>query len=124
MRNMATPVFTSGKLKMMLPHISRCGANLEAMLGDAARDADVLDAKEVFGKLALDAIASSSFGIDSNSFKDPESLFRINAMKLTRYLCYENQTVYARALNLGIQNMPKLLIFPNSCSCSSLPGSL
>ena len=86
MRNMSTPVFTSGKLRLMVPHISRCGANLEEMLGEAARVGDVLDAKELFGKFALDAIASSSFGIESNSFKDPESLFRINAMKLTRYL--------------------------------------
>ena len=88
MRNMSTPVFTSGKLRLMVPHISRCGANLEEMLGEAARVGDVLDAKELFGKFALDAIASSSFGIESNSFKDPESLFRINAMKLTRYLAF------------------------------------
>ena len=86
MRNMSTPVFTSGKLRLMVPHISRCGANLEEMLGEAARVGDVLDAKELFGKFALDAIASSSFGIESNSFKDPDSLFRINALKLTRYL--------------------------------------
>ena len=85
MRNMSTPVFTSGKLRLMVPHISRCGVNLEQMLGEAARAGDILDAKEVFGKLALDAIASSSFGIESNSFKDPESLFRINVMKLTRW---------------------------------------
>ena len=86
MRNMTTPVFTSGKLKLMVPHIARVGANLEEMLGEAAGAGDVLDAKELFGKFALDAIASSSFGIESNSFKDPESVFRINAMKLTRYL--------------------------------------
>jgi len=84
MRNMSTPVFTSGKLRLMVPHIARVGANLEEMLGETARAGDVLDAKELFGKFALDAIASSSFGIESNSFKEPESLFRINAMKLTR----------------------------------------
>ena len=86
MRNMTTPVFTSGKLRLMVPHIARVGANLEGLLGEAARVGDVLDAKELFGKFALDAIASSSFGIESNSFRDPESVFRINAMKLTRYL--------------------------------------
>ena len=84
MRNMSTPVFTSGKLKLMVPHISKCGANLEETLGEAASVGDVLDAKELFGKLALDAIASSSFGIETNSFKEPENLIRINAMKLTR----------------------------------------
>ena len=86
MRNMTTPVFTSGKLKLMVPHIARVGANLEEMLGEAAVAGDVLDAKELFGKFALDALASSSFGIESNSFKEPESLFRINTMKLTAFV--------------------------------------
>ena len=45
---------------------------------------EVLDAKEIYGKYTLDSIATSGFGIESNSFKDPENIFRINAMKLTR----------------------------------------
>lgn len=128
MRNMSTPVFTSGKLRLMVPHISRCGANLEEMLGEAARVGDVLDAKELFGKFALDAIASSSFGIESNSFKDPESLFRINALKLTRYLILRSwlstiDDCFFFVIS-GIQNMQKSLIYQNSSSCLSLPGLL
>ena len=98
MRNMSTPVFTSGKLRLMVPHTSRCGVNLEQMLGEAAGAGDILDAKEVFGKLALDAIASSSFGIESNSFKDPENLFRINVMKLTRWILFCNKSIDAQSL--------------------------
>ena len=45
---------------------------------------EVLDAKEIYGKYTLDSIATSGFGIESNSFKDPENIIRINAMKLTR----------------------------------------
>ena len=116
MRNMSTPVFTSGKLRLMVPHISRCGVNLEQMLGEAARAGDILDAKEVFGKLALDAIASSSFGIESNSFKDPESLFRINVMKLTRWnlfcttMSIDAQSLYARDPKYAkITDIPKFI---------------
>ena len=54
------------------------------ILEEAKTTGEVLDAKEMFGKFTLDSIATSGFGIESNSFKDPENIFRINAMKLTR----------------------------------------
>ena len=50
----------------------------------ASRTGEVLDAKEMYGKFTLDSIATSGFGIESNSYKDPENSFRINAMKLVR----------------------------------------
>merc|ERR1711936_655134 len=84
MRTIVSPVFTSGKLKLMIPHIDKCGANMEDVLYTAAVTGEVLEAKEMYGKFTLDAIATSGFGIESNSYKDPENLFRINAMKLTR----------------------------------------
>ena len=84
MRAMVSPVFTSGKLKLMVPHIDKCGVNIEEHLKTAAMTGEVLEAKEMFGKFTLDAIATSGFGIESNSFKDPENIFRINAMKIVR----------------------------------------
>jgi len=84
MRAMVSPVFTSGKLKLMVPHIDKCGDNIAEHLKMAALTGEVLEAKEMFGKFTLDSIATSGFGIESNSYKDPENLFRINAMKLVR----------------------------------------
>merc|ERR1739844_240622 len=81
---MVSPVSTSGKLKLMVPHIVKCGVNVEEHLKTAAMTGEVLEAKEMYGKFALDAIATSGFGIESNSFKDPENIFRINAMKIVR----------------------------------------
>ena len=54
------------------------------VLEAASRTGEVLDAKEMYGKFTLDSIATSGFGIESNSYKDPENSFRINAMKLVR----------------------------------------
>merc|ERR1711953_398411 len=84
MRAMVSPVFTSGKLKLMVPHIVKCGTNIEEHLKTAAMTGEVLEAREMFGKFTLDSIATSGFGIESNSFKDPENIFRINAMKVVR----------------------------------------
>ena len=54
------------------------------ILEAASKTGEVLEAKEMYGKFTLDSIATSGFGIESNSYKDPENSFRINAMKLVR----------------------------------------
>ena len=81
---MVSPVFTSGKLKMMVPHIEKCADNLDEVFAAAAESGEILEAKDVFGKFTLDAIATSGFGIESNSFKDPDSLFRKTALRMVR----------------------------------------
>ena len=85
MRAIVSPVFTSGKLRLMVPHIDKCGANIQPLLRTAAMTGEVLEAKEMFGKFTFDSIATSGFGIESNSFEDPDNIFRINALKLIRW---------------------------------------
>lgn len=84
MRALVSPVFTSGKLKQMAPHIEKCADNMEELFGAAVDSKDILDAKDVFGKFTLDAIATSGFGIESNSYKDPDSVFRKTALRMVR----------------------------------------
>ena len=45
---------------------------------------ELLEAKDVFSKMTLDAIATSGFGIESNSFKDPNNAIRLNVNRLLR----------------------------------------
>ena len=85
MRTIVSPVFTSGKLKLMVPHVDKCGDNMEELLRTASMTGEVLEAKEMYGKFTLDSIATSGFGIESNSYKDPDNIFRINARKLVRW---------------------------------------
>merc|ERR1711970_1334324 len=84
LRAIVSPVFTSGKLKGMVPIIDKCANNLDEVFEAAAKSGKVLEAKSLFGKFTLDAIATSGFGIESNSFKEPDSVFRTTALKLTR----------------------------------------
>ena len=53
MRTIVSPVFTSGKLRLMVPHIDKCGANMEDVLYTAAVTGEVLEAKEMYGKFTL-----------------------------------------------------------------------
>ena len=85
MRTIVSPVFTSGKLKLMVPHVDKCGENMEELLRTAALTGEVLEGKQMYGKFTLDSIATSGFGIESNSYKDPDNIFRINARKLVRW---------------------------------------
>ena len=79
-----SPIFTSGKLKLMVPHVQKCAENLDDVFAAAADSGEILEAKEIFGKYTLDAIATSGFGIESNSFKEPDSVFRTTALRMVR----------------------------------------
>eukprot|EP00092_Neocalanus_flemingeri_P034479 GFUD01037490.1.p1 GENE.GFUD01037490.1~~GFUD01037490.1.p1 ORF type:complete len:541 (-),score=159.18 GFUD01037490.1:552-2174(-) len=83
-RNLMTPVFTTGKLKLMYNLLEKCGTQLEDYIANCSKQNIEIDAKDVFGKFALDGIATSGFGIESNSFKDPDNMFRRMVMELMR----------------------------------------
>ena len=54
------------------------------VLEDSVENGEMIDAKDLFGKFALDGIATAGFGIESNSFQDPNNAFRQNALKLVK----------------------------------------
>jgi len=82
MRSLMSRVFTSGKLKLMYPHIANIGVNFEAHIQQASEKAEQLEMKDVGSMMTLDAIATSVFGIEVNSFEEPENTFRTQAAKL------------------------------------------
>lgn len=103
-RTIVSPVFTSGKLKLMTSHVEKCSQYLELFLGEVASKGEPVEAKDVFGKFNLDAIATSGFGIEHNSFNDPDSKFRQTALKMIRAEGYNSWT-----------DMPKMffiMLFP------------
>jgi len=82
MRALMTGVFTSGKLKLMYKYIQRVGDNFENFISKAAEEEADVDMKDAGGKMTLDAIATAGFGIETNSFDNPENTFRIQALTL------------------------------------------
>jgi len=83
-RNLMTPVFTTGKLKLMYHLLEQCGKQLEDYVTQCSkRDAEI-DAKDLFSKFALDGIATAGFGIELNSFNDPDNTFRKMVNELMR----------------------------------------
>lgn len=76
LRTKTTPTFTSGKMKMMFPILLKCGEQLQEEVQKLTIEKQPLDIKELLAKYSTDVIGSCAFGIECNSFKDPEAEFR------------------------------------------------
>jgi cytochrome P450 len=74
-RSTFTPIFTSGKMKIMLKFIKQTGGFLTDDLALKAKSGEEMDLKESFGKFSLDALASCAFGVDAESFTNEKSVF-------------------------------------------------
>lgn len=74
LRKALSPTFTSGKLKGMTAHMDCIVDNMMKHLEQCAGHSQVIDVKKVFQSLSLDIIANCAFGVDTNSFQDPENI--------------------------------------------------
>nr|APH81387.1 cytochrome P450 CYP3025B1 [Tigriopus kingsejongensis] len=83
MRNMISPIFTSGKLKAMTPVINKIGDDFVKHLEPLARSGEEFQAKDVMTNYTTDVIANCAFGIEANALKDPNSLFKRMILGLT-----------------------------------------
>jgi len=82
LRRGLTPTFSSGKIKGMLSLIGSSVDNMVDHLEVVTKDNSLVDVKHVFQSMALDVIAKCAFGIESNSFKNPNNEVFIYGKKL------------------------------------------
>ncbi|GJQ73209.1 Cyp6a9 [Trypoxylus dichotomus] len=76
LRQKLTPTFTSGKMKMMFDTMLRCTGPLSTTIEEMAADQEVFDAKDLIARFTTDVIGSCAFGIECDSFANPQSDFR------------------------------------------------
>jgi len=77
-----TPIFTSGKMKMMLKFIQHVSRDLLDEFEKKAKVGEEFELKSVFGKFSLDALASSAFGVNAETFTNKDSKFVEHAEKI------------------------------------------
>lgn len=82
MRAKLTPVFTSGKIKMMFPLVVKCGKEMQEVTEHSAKIGDVIEIKDLMSRFTADAVSSCAFGIEANSLKDPNSIIKKMGMKI------------------------------------------
>lgn len=77
-----TPTFTSGKMKMMYPAVKQCSEELREVLQKHAEMEEAVEVKDLIGRFSTDVISSVAFGIETNSLKNPDSVFRVMGRKI------------------------------------------
>ncbi|KRT80272.1 cytochrome P450 [Oryctes borbonicus] len=103
-----TPTFTSGKMKLMFPIMTKISRELIATLNEEYLTGPV-DAKDISARFTTDVIGNCAFGIECNSLKDPNTEFRIKGKRLINLTRFENIIIF---LGMTFPNLMKFLGAP------------
>ncbi|KAK5638809.1 hypothetical protein RI129_013104 [Pyrocoelia pectoralis] len=112
LRTKLTPTFTSGKMKMMFPLLLECGKQMIDALAEICDQSVPIDIKDWLGRFGTDVIGTCAFGIDCNSFKEPNSDFRTYGKRALYHTKWENAKIFLGFSNaklakkLGIRTTP------------------
>ena len=82
LRKGLSPTFTSGKIKGMLGLLGGAIDNMIEHLEEVTETTSLVEVKNVFQGMALDVIAKCAFGIESNSFKNPDNQIFVHGKKI------------------------------------------
>ncbi|XP_037090401.1 probable cytochrome P450 6a13 [Pollicipes pollicipes] len=81
-RSVMSPTFSASKLKIMHQLCVENASNLNTHVRDEMKMSGEINIKDCFGRFTMDNIASCAFGVNCNSFKDPNTEFAKNAQEL------------------------------------------
>ncbi|XP_078273748.1 cytochrome P450 3A30-like [Rhinoraja longicauda] len=84
-RNVLSPLFTSGKLKEMCSIINHYTENLVNIAEKKAKLNETVALRDIFGPYGMDAISSTSFSVDVDSINNPDDPFVTNIKKLVKF---------------------------------------
>ncbi|KAL5280353.1 CYP3A4.2 family protein [Megaselia abdita] len=111
LRNKLTPSFTSGKLKAMYPTILETAEKLTNSLKEQLPKggSKIIEIKDLMDSFAIDIIASVIFGIEIDSFKEPNNEFRMAGRTSNKPNFLENLRGAALFLFPQLERVFKLL---------------
>lgn len=87
MRATLSPSFTSSKIRLMFDLVAECTGNMSRHLREQSERTGKPvsgDVKEMYARCANDVIASCSFGVQIDSFKDRDNEFFVTGKKFLR----------------------------------------
>ncbi|XP_055350212.1 cytochrome P450 3A24-like [Paramacrobiotus metropolitanus] len=107
-RSVLLPAFTSGKLKQMNNLIKECCDDLLRKIDQFAVSGQEFSAKELYGRLTLDVIATTFFATKINSQEDPNSSFVKHAKKIFEF-SFTDMSVFLAMLVPKLKPVMKFL---------------
>lgn len=69
-------------MRMMFSTMMECGKELQKFLEKPAETKGIVEMKDAVSRFTVDTIASCAFGLEANSFKNPDSEFRVQGRKI------------------------------------------
>lgn len=77
LRSKLSPTFTSGKMKMMFGAVLKVADEFKSYMDDRiGSNSGDIEIKDVLARFTTDVIGTCAFGIECNSLRNPDSLFR------------------------------------------------
>uniref|UniRef100_A0A2C9JYR0 Cytochrome P450 n=1 Tax=Biomphalaria glabrata TaxID=6526 RepID=A0A2C9JYR0_BIOGL len=81
-RSIISPTFSSGRIKRMASHVEKNAKILLENLQHLQETGEDVELREISSCFTLDVIASTGFGLDINTLKDPKNKFAVEANKV------------------------------------------
>lgn len=104
MRSTLSPAFTGSKMRSMFELVVNCAEDMKSFLVEQSdKEKVVVEMKDLFTRFANDVIATSAFGIQVNSLKDPQNEFYTMGHKVTDFSGLQSLKFF------GFTNAPKLM---------------
>ncbi|XP_011190520.2 probable cytochrome P450 6a21 [Zeugodacus cucurbitae] len=82
MRNKLTPTFTSGQMKFMFSNVIAVAEQFVDTLNSEMVQSNVIEIKDILARFTTDVIGSCAFGIECNSLKNPDVIFRQMGLRI------------------------------------------
>ena len=108
-RSTFSPIFTSGKMKVMMRFIDKVSESLVQEMDKNTGMIDGFELKESMGKFSLDTIASCAFGVDGQSFEEQESVFVNNASRIFQTTKMDQFKIFGSLLLPGMAKLLRLM---------------
>ncbi|XP_058449383.1 uncharacterized protein LOC131429332 [Malaya genurostris] len=76
LRNKLSPTFTSGKIKLTFPLVVEVCQRFCEHLSEVVQTSNDVEMHDLLSRYTIDVIGTCAFGIECNSFRDPDNEFR------------------------------------------------
>lgn len=106
-RTVLSPAFTGNKMRTMLNLILKCAEQFSEHLSMLHQDQKVItiEMKDMFTRYTNDVISTCAFGLENNSYKEPDNEFYVVAKAITNFKGLRGLKLFLASLSVTLMKM-------------------